>query len=26
VHYHIDEDEFLVTIIAVYPTHKEPFW
>ncbi len=26
VHYHIDETELLVTIIAVYPTHKEPFW
>ena len=26
VHYYIDEDEFLVTIIAVYPTYKEPFW
>jgi len=26
VHYHIHEDQMLVTIVAVYPTHKEPFW
>jgi hypothetical protein len=25
VHYHILETELLVTIIAVYSTHKEPF-
>lgn len=26
VHYHIKEDELLVTIIAVYSSYKEPFW
>lgn len=26
VHYHIDEDGLLVTIIAVYSSYKEPFW
>ncbi len=26
VHYHINEDELLVTIIAVYSTYKKPFW
>ena len=26
VHYHIDEDELLITILAVYSTHKEPLW
>ena len=26
VHYHIDEDKLLVTILAVYSTHKEPLW
>jgi toxin ParE1/3/4 len=26
VHYHIDENELLITITAVYSTHKEPFW
>jgi hypothetical protein len=26
VHYHIDEDQFLVTVIAVYPTYKDPLW
>jgi mRNA-degrading endonuclease RelE of RelBE toxin-antitoxin system len=25
VHYYIDEKEFIVTIIAVYSTHREPF-
>ena len=25
VHYHIDETDALVTIIAVYSTHREPF-
>ncbi len=25
IHYHIHEKELLVTISAVYPTHKEPF-
>lgn len=25
VHYHIDEKQGLVTIIAVYSTHREPF-
>lgn len=25
VHYHILENELLVTIIAVYSTHREPF-
>jgi len=26
VHYHIHEDELLVTIIAVYSTYKEALW
>jgi hypothetical protein len=26
VHYHINEKELLVTIIAVYSTYKEPLW
>ena len=26
VHYHIDEEELLVTIIAIYSTYKEPLW
>lgn len=26
VHYNINEDELLVTIIAVYSTYREPFW
>ncbi len=26
VHYHINEDELIVTIIAVYSSYKEPFW
>ena len=26
VHYHIDEKEFSVTILAIYSTYKEPFW
>ncbi len=26
VHYHINEDELLVTILAVYSAYKEPFW
>ena len=26
VHFHIDEDELLVTIIAVYSTYREPLW
>jgi len=26
VHYHIDENKLLVSIIAVYSTYKEPFW
>ncbi len=26
VHYHIEETQLMVTIIAVYPTYKEPFW
>lgn len=25
IHYQINEEEFLVTIIAVYATHREPF-
>ena len=25
VHYHVDEENFAITIIAVYSTHKEPF-
>ncbi|HRN58350.1 MAG TPA: type II toxin-antitoxin system RelE/ParE family toxin [Agriterribacter sp.] len=25
VHYHIDEKQGVVTIVAVYSTHKEPF-
>lgn len=24
IHYHIDEDHFIVRIIAVYSTHREP--
>jgi len=26
LHYHINGDELLVTIIAVYSSYKEPFW
>jgi plasmid stabilization system protein ParE len=26
VHYHINEDEVLVTIIAVYSTYRDPLW
>ena len=26
VHYHINQDELLVTIIAVYSTYREPLW
>lgn len=26
VHYHINEDELIVTIIAIYSTYKEPLW
>jgi toxin ParE1/3/4 len=26
VHYHINEEELLVTIIAVYSTYREPLW
>jgi len=26
VHYHINEEELLVTIVAVYSTYKEPLW
>lgn len=26
VHYHIDEEEQIVTILAVYSTYKEPLW
>ena len=26
VHYHINEDELVVTVIAVYSSYKEPFW
>lgn len=26
VHYHINEDELLVIIIAVYSTYREPLW
>lgn len=26
VHYHIDEEELVVTIIAIYSSYKEPFW
>ena len=26
VHYYIDENELLITIIAVYSTYKEPLW
>ena len=26
VHYHINDDELKVTIIAVYSTYKEPIW
>jgi len=26
VHYHINEDEQLVTILSVYSTYKEPLW
>jgi toxin ParE1/3/4 len=25
IHYHINENEFTVTIVAVYSTHREPF-
>jgi len=26
VHYHINEEKRLVTIIAVYSTYRDPFW
>jgi toxin ParE1/3/4 len=26
IHYYVNETELLVTITAVYPTSKEPFW
>ncbi len=26
VHYHINEDELLVTVLAVYSSYKQPFW
>ena len=26
VHYHINEKELIVTIVAVYSTYKEPLW
>ena len=26
VHYHIDQTQFLVTIIAIYSSYKEPLW
>ncbi len=26
VHYHINEEEQIVTILAVYSTYKEPLW
>ncbi|MDQ6902246.1 MAG: type II toxin-antitoxin system RelE/ParE family toxin [Bacteroidota bacterium] len=26
VHYHIDEDALIVSIIAVYSTYKKPLW
>ncbi len=26
IHYYIDEDKLVVTIIAVYSTYKEPHW
>lgn len=26
VHYHINEDEQIITILAVYSTYKEPLW
>ncbi len=26
IHYHIAEDELIVTIIAIYSTYKEPLW
>jgi toxin ParE1/3/4 len=25
IHYHVNENDFTVTIIAVYSTHREPF-
>lgn len=25
IHYHINENEFIVIIVAVYSTHREPF-